>query len=101
MPEHGQKSIDSHLDPERPVGWQSRKTYALKIANGFFDRYLPSSATLEIGYKGGIYGAAPIVPRARGIDIDDPGYDGTKPPSQMTARRHLHQSLPRSEAAFI
>lgn len=72
MPEHGQ----SRLDPERPVGWESRKTYAMKIANGFFDRYLSGSAILDIGYKGGNDDAVPIVPQAIGIDLDYPGYDG-------------------------
>ena len=80
MPEHGQKGIGFRLDPERPVGWESRKTYASKIANGFFDRYLSGSAILEIGYKGGIDGAVPIVPQAIGIDLDYPGYDGATLP---------------------
>jgi hypothetical protein len=39
---------------------------------------------MEIGYKGGIDGAAPIVLRAIGIDY--PGYDGTKRLSQMKGR---------------
>ena len=38
MPEHDQMSFGSRLDPERPVGWESRKTYAFKIASGFFDK---------------------------------------------------------------
>src|SRR5690242_18526080 len=53
-PEQSARSFGSGLDPERPVGWESRKTYGSKIANGFFDRYLSGSAILEIGYKGGI-----------------------------------------------
>ncbi|HEX4617357.1 MAG TPA: methyltransferase domain-containing protein [Stellaceae bacterium] len=68
------------LDPNRPVGAESRKTYAVKIANGFFDRYLSGKAILEIGYKGGLDGVVPIVPQAIGIDVDYPGYDGTKLP---------------------
>jgi SAM-dependent methyltransferase len=67
----------SRLDPERPVGLESRKSYALKIANGFFDKYLAGSAILEIGYKGGNDSAVTIVPQAIGIDLDYPGYDGT------------------------
>ncbi len=75
--EHNLRSIGSQLDPERPVGRESRKSYGLKIANGFFDKYLSGSAILEIGYKGGIDSAVPIVPQATGIDLDYPGYDGT------------------------
>ena len=80
MVEHNQRSIGTPLDPERPVGWESRKTYGLKIANGFFDKYLSGSAILEIGYKGGIDGAVPILPQAIGIDVDYPGYDGATLP---------------------
>jgi SAM-dependent methyltransferase len=68
------------LDPDRPVGTESRKTYARKIAGGFFDRYLSGKAILDIGYKGGLDGVVPIVPQAIGIDVDYPGYDGTKLP---------------------
>jgi SAM-dependent methyltransferase len=68
------------LDPDRPVGTESRKTYARKIADGFFDRYLSGKAVLDIGYKGGLQGVVPIVPQAIGIDVDYPGYDGKKLP---------------------
>ena len=80
MPEHGHGSLGSRLDPERPVGWESRKTYRSKIANGFFDRYLSGSAILEIGYKGYIDGTVSIVPQAIGVDLDYPGYDGATLP---------------------
>jgi SAM-dependent methyltransferase len=81
-PEQTQRR-SSRLDPERPVrpvGWESRKSYGLKIANGFFDRYLSGRAILEIGYKGSIDRAVPIVPQAIGIDLDYPGYDGATLP---------------------
>ena len=68
------------LDPDRPVGTESRKTYPVKIASGFFDRYLSGKAILDIGYKGGLDGIVPIVPQAIGIDVDYPGYDGKKLP---------------------
>jgi SAM-dependent methyltransferase len=92
MPEHGQKGISSRLDPERPVGWESRKTYAKKVANGFFDRYLSGNAILEIGYKGGIDDAVPIVPQAIGIDIDYPGYDGTTLPFPNESQDGIYTS---------
>jgi SAM-dependent methyltransferase len=76
MVEHGPRSFGSQLDPGRPVGLESRKSYGLKIKNGFFDKYVSGSAILEIGYKGHIDGAVPIVPQAIGVDLDYPGYDG-------------------------
>jgi SAM-dependent methyltransferase len=68
------------LDPDRPVGAESRKTYAVKIASGFFDRYLSGKAILDIGYKGGLDSVVPIVPQAIGVDLDYRGYDGKKLP---------------------
>ena len=69
------------LDLDRPVGTElSKETYARKIADGFFDRYLAAKAILDIGYKGGLDGIVPIVPPAIGIDVDYPGYDGKKLP---------------------
>src|SRR5271166_6015555 len=66
----------SLLDPERPVGWESRKSYAAKIAGGFFDKYLSGSAILDIGYRGYADGIVPILPHAIGVDLDYAGYDG-------------------------
>ncbi|WP_162875601.1 class I SAM-dependent methyltransferase [Sphingomonas crusticola] len=63
-------------DPNRPVGFESRKTYADKIASGFLDKYLSGAAVLEVGYRGYIDGCVPIVPQAIGVDIGYPGYDG-------------------------
>lgn len=80
MLEHDQRSTHSRLDPDRPVGSESRKTYRSKIESGFFDRYLSGSAILEIGYKGYSDGSVPIVPQAIGIDLDYPGYDGATLP---------------------
>ena len=74
------RCVRPRLDPNRPVGRESRKTYAAKIESGFFDRYLTGKAILEIGYKGGLEGVVPIVPQAIGIDIDYPGYDGKSLP---------------------
>ena len=68
------------LDPSRSVGFESRKSYAEKIENGFFDKYLSGPAVLEIGYKGYEGGTVPIVPQAIGLDVGYPGYDGTRFP---------------------
>ncbi|MDO6413692.1 methyltransferase domain-containing protein [Sphingomonas sp. BIUV-7] len=62
---------------DRPVGQESRKTFADKVSNGFIGRYLGGRSVLEIGFRG--YGdqiVLPIVPQAIGIDIDYQGYDG-------------------------
>jgi SAM-dependent methyltransferase len=67
-------------DPNRPVGTESRKSYAEKIENGFIERYLSGPDILEVGYRGYVEGNLPIVPRAIGVDIGYPGYNGVKLP---------------------
>jgi SAM-dependent methyltransferase len=65
-----------NVDPNRPVGPESRKSFAAKLKSGFFDRYLSGKSILDIGYKGGDPTAVPIMPSAIGVDLDYPGYDG-------------------------
>lgn len=67
-------------DPERRVGFESRKSYRQLIESGFVDRYLSGPAVLEVGYKGYEGGTVPIVPQAIGLDIGYPGYDGERFP---------------------
>ena len=65
---------------ERPIGVEARKTFELKLRNGFIDRYLAGPAILDIGYKGYESDVVPILPHAIGIDLDYPGYDGDRLP---------------------
>ena len=60
----------------RRVGEEAIKTLALKLDNGFIDKYLGGAAILDIGYKGYIEDVVPVVPQAIGIELDYPGYDG-------------------------
>lgn len=64
------------LRADRPVGYETRKTYADKIASGFFDRYLSGPNVMEVGYKGYDGGTVPVVPQAIGVDVGYAGYDG-------------------------
>jgi len=64
------------LQPDRRVGFESRKSYAEKIASGFFDKYLSGPNVMEIGYRGYEDGTMPIVPQAIGVDVGYPGYEG-------------------------
>ena len=67
-------------DPDRPVGLESGKTYADKVADGFVDRYLSGPSVMEVGYKGYDHQTVPIVPQAVGVDVGYPGYDGRRFP---------------------
>ena len=64
----------------RLVGTEARKSLERRIASGFLDRYLGGDRILDIGYKGGDAAAVPITERAIGVDMDYPGYDGTRLP---------------------
>ena len=66
----------SDVGPGRRVGEEARKTYGLRLENGFIDTYLSGKAILDIGYKGYITDVVPIVPQAVGVELDFPGYDG-------------------------
>ena len=68
------------IDPQRKVGFESRKSFADKIENGFIAKYLAGPTVLEVGYKGYEGGTVPIVPQAIGLDIGYPGYDGERFP---------------------
>ncbi len=64
-----------------PPPTEAGKTYYRNCADGFFRRYMAGDIVLDIGYKGynnpkGIT----VIPHAIGVDLDYPGYDGTKLP---------------------
>ena len=58
------------LDPNRPVGFESRKSYARRCREGFWDAFVAGGAVLDIGYRGGLPDALTIVPGAIGIEPD-------------------------------
>jgi len=62
------------------VRGEAEKTFGLRLVNGFFKKYLSGPVILDVGYKGGKADAVPILPQAIGVDIDYPGYDGTRLP---------------------
>ena len=64
------------IDPNRPVGGEARKSYAIKASSGFWQRFVTGPAVLDIGFKGHTGDAVPIVDGAIGVDVDYPGYDG-------------------------
>ena len=68
------------LDPNRPVGHESRKGYAARCASGFWDAYLNGPVVLDVGHRGGLQDALPIVDGAIGIEHGYPGYDGLRLP---------------------
>jgi len=71
-------SPDLSGERERPVGRESRKSFAAKIDSGFWARFIAGPAVLDVGFQGGAApgSVVPIMPGAIGVDLDYPGYDG-------------------------
>lgn len=77
---------------DRSVGTEARKTFAAKLASGFIARYLSGGHVLDIGYKGYVSDAVPIVPQAIGIDLDYPGYNGRTLPFADASQDAVYSS---------
>jgi len=63
-----------------PVKGEAGGTFKDKLSNGFFANYMAGNVTIDVGFRGGYEDAVPILPHAIGVDLDFPGYDGTKLP---------------------
>ena len=64
----------------RPVGGEAAKSFDRRIETGFWNRFVNGPHVLDVGFRG--YGGSvlPIVESAIGVDLDYPGYDGTRLP---------------------
>ena len=75
-----------------PVKGEAARTFNQKLRNGFFDTYMAGETIIDVGYHGGYDGAVPIFPHAIGVDLDFPGYDGTKLPFPDGSVDTVHSS---------
>jgi SAM-dependent methyltransferase len=80
------------LEPDRVVGAESMKSYRAKVESGFWAKYIKGSAVLDIGFRGGVHDASPIVEGAVGVDIDFPGYDGRTLPFPAESQDAVYSS---------
>jgi SAM-dependent methyltransferase len=64
----------------RRVGNEARKSFDDKLDAGFWGRFITGPNVLDIGFRGYDDDIVPIVEGAIGIDLDYPGYDGTRLP---------------------
>jgi SAM-dependent methyltransferase len=58
------------------VGEEARKNFGIWLHDGFFQKYLSGEYILDIGFDGYLDNVTPITPRAIGVGINYPGYDG-------------------------
>ncbi|MEI6212358.1 MAG: class I SAM-dependent methyltransferase, partial [bacterium] len=80
------------IDLDRRVGKESQKMFAQRCVSGFWERYITGPAVVDVGYRGGVWDALPIVPSAVGIDLDTPGYDGLHLPYDDYSMDAVHSS---------
>jgi SAM-dependent methyltransferase len=78
--------------PQRQVGPEVGKTLLYRIDSGFVARYLSRANILDIGFRGEIPTALPIVPQAIGVELDYPGYDGKTLPFPDQSQDAVHAS---------
>ncbi|MDW5316000.1 class I SAM-dependent methyltransferase [Rhizobium sp. PL01] len=74
----GEKSFPLDYDSG---GAEVRKSYKHRVESGFFDKYYSGDVVLDLGFKGSDNPEErTVVPHAIGVDMDYPGYDGTRLP---------------------
>lgn len=56
-------------------GPETEKSHLNRLFTGFYTKYM-SGVGLDIGYKGSVKDASPVLASAIGVDTDYPGYDG-------------------------
>lgn len=76
----------------RIVGKESAKAYRQRWRDGFWGRYVRGPVILDIGWRGGVADAQPIIDGAVGIDLDTPGYDGLTLPYPNNSVDVVHSS---------
>jgi Methyltransferase domain len=69
-----------HISEDWPVRGEAGRTFREKLNNGFFSAYMAGEVIIDVGFRGGHGDAVPILPHAIGVDLDFPGYDGTRLP---------------------
>lgn len=60
----------------KKVGEEARKNFAHWLETSFYDRFLAGDKVLDIGFSGYLDDVVPITPKAIGVGLDYPGYDG-------------------------
>lgn len=72
-------------------GPETEKSHKTRIENGFYEKYM-SGTGLDIGYKGSVQDADPVLPTAIGVDFDYPGYDGKTLPFADESQDYVFSS---------
>ena len=74
------------------IGREASKSHAARIYSGFYRCWLSGRDVLDIGFRGGLGEAEPVVPQATGIDLGYPGYDGVYLPFSDGSQDSIYSS---------
>lgn len=74
------------LGPETAKSNDKRASFT-----GFYDQYM-NGIGLDIGYRGSVVNAEPVLETAIGIELDYPGYDGKTLPFQTESQDYVFSS---------
>lgn len=72
-------------------GPETQRSHAFRQASGFYDEFMKGNG-LDIGYKGSLEEALPVLPTATGVDVDYPGYDGKCLPFSDESQEYVFSS---------
>lgn len=74
------------------IGREASKSHAARVYSGFYRSWLSGRNVLDIGYRGGLGDADPVVPQATGVDLGFPGYDGVNLPFSDASQDSIYSS---------
>lgn len=72
-------------------GPETERSHKIRSENGFYTTYM-SGKGLDIGYKGSVANAEPVLETAIGVDTDYPGYDGVTLPFANESQDYIFSS---------
>jgi len=72
-------------------GPETQKNDKFRQENGFYIKYMSGNG-LDIGYRGSVKDAEPVLPTAIGIELDYPGYDGITLPFPDNSQDYVYSS---------
>lgn len=72
-------------------GPETEKCHKRRLETGFYDRYMRGEG-VDIGFRGEIKDAEPVLPTAIGIEGDTPGYDGRNLPFETESKDYVYSS---------